>query len=86
MSITKKHYTADGRHPEDVIYQEKEYINRLQQHIDEAFEKMAAKLNLNETGIDWVFDYVYNEDRDVEFEDVLEKAGLTYDEIVNKYD
>jgi Tat protein secretion system quality control protein TatD with DNase activity len=86
MNITKKHYTADGRHPEDVIYQEKEYINRLQQHIDEAFEKMAAKLNLNETGIDWVFDYVYNEDRDVEFEDVLEKAGLTYDEIVNKYD
>lgn len=83
MSITEKHYTADGRHPEDVIFHEKQYIDRLQRHIDEVFNKLTADLNLNEKGTNWLFDYIYNESHDIDFEEFLAKTGVTYDTLVN---
>lgn len=82
--ITEQHYTRLNEHPEDRIFKDKEYINRLQKHIDEVYEKLALDLRLNEEGKDLLFDYLYNCDEDIEFEDYLYKLGFRYDEIAFK--
>lgn len=81
-TITNKHYTAKGDHPEDLIFRDKQYIDRLQRHIDEVFDKLAADLKLNEEGITWLFDYIYNESHDIDFEEFLAKTGKTYSTLV----
>jgi oligoribonuclease NrnB/cAMP/cGMP phosphodiesterase (DHH superfamily) len=81
--ITREHYTANGRHPEDVIFAEKTYINRLQDHIDEAYNRLATQLNLNETGNNLLFDYVLNEDHAESFEEWLAKLNTKYSELTN---
>jgi hypothetical protein len=82
-TITKEHYTKFKEHPEDRIFRDREYIQRLQRHIDSVYELLAADLRLNEEGTDWLFDYVYNEDnKDIEFEEYLEKYNVEYEDIV----
>jgi hypothetical protein len=81
--ITREHYTANGRHPEDVIFAEKTYINRLQDHIDEVYNRLATQLNLNETGNNLLFDYVLNEDHTESFEEWLAKLNTKYSELTN---
>lgn len=77
--------TCNGQHPEDAIYRDKEYINRLQEHIDSVYEFLAHDLRLNEQGRDWLFDYVYNEDdKSISFEEYLDKYNVTYDECVDR--
>ena len=83
--ITKKHYTLDKQHPEDRIFRDKEYINRLQKHIDSVYELLAYDLRINEKGKELLFDYVYNEDREITFEEFLQKIGVDYDELVLDY-
>lgn len=84
--ITKKHYTDNGDHPEDLIFRDKAYINRLQEHIDNQFESLAVKLRLNDRGKDWLFDYVFNEsDKNIEFEEFLERYGVKYEDLVKYY-
>lgn len=83
--ITQKHYTIDKQHPEDRIFRDKEYINRLQRHIDSVYELLAYDLRLNEKGKELLFDYVYNEDREISFEEFLEKIDVDYDELVLDY-
>lgn len=83
--ITEEHYTTRrNEHPEDRIFRDKEYINRLQKHIDEVYEKLSLDLRLNDEGKNFLFDYLYNEDRDIEFEDFLNNLGYRYDEIAFK--
>ena len=83
--ITEEHYTTRlNEHPEDRIYRDKEYINRLQNHIDEVYKQLSIDLRLNDEGKELLFDYLYNEDRDIEFEDYLNKLGYRYDEIAFK--
>lgn len=82
--ITEEHYTTQNDHPEDRIFRDKEYINRLQKHIDEVYEKLSLDLRLNDEGKNFLFDYLYNEDRDIEFEDFLNNLGYRYDEIAFK--
>ena len=81
--ITEQHYTTrKNEHPEDRIFRDKEYINRLQKHIDEVYEKLALDLRLNDEGKDHLFDYVFNEMKnDLEFEDYLDKLGHSYDKM-----
>ena len=80
--ITEQHYTRQNEHPEDRIFRDKEYINRLQKHIDEVYEELARDLRVNMEGKDYLFDYVFNEDdKDLEFEDYLNKLGHRYDEM-----
>lgn len=79
--ITEKHYTQFNEHPEDRIYRDKQYIKRLQGHIDSVFDLVAYDLSLNEEGKDLLFDYIYNEDRNIEFEEYLYNLGIRYDEI-----
>jgi hypothetical protein len=83
--ITKKHYTLDKQHPEDRIFRDKEYIDRLQRHIHSVYELLAYDLRINEKGKELLFDYVYNEDREITFEEFLQKIGVDYDELVLDY-
>jgi hypothetical protein len=82
--ITEEHYTTQNDHPEDRIFRDKEYINRLQNHIDEVYEKLSLDLRLNDEGKNFLFDYLYNEDRDIDFEDYLNNLGYRYDEVAFK--
>jgi hypothetical protein len=81
--INESHYTKNNEHPEDRIFRDREYIQRLQQHIDSIHELLANDLRLNQMGQDWLFDYVFNEDsKDVEFEEYLEKYKVRYKDCV----
>ena len=80
--INTDHYTRQNEHPEDRIFRDKEYINRLQKHIDEVYEELSKDLRMNTEGKDYLFDYIFNEDdKDLEFEDYLHKLGNRYDEM-----
>jgi|688.fasta_scaffold155419_5 hypothetical protein len=81
-TITEKHYTIDGDHPEDRIYRDKEFINRLQKHIDLVYDILAMDLDLNEKGKEWLFDFVYNEEENIEFEEYLAKYNVKYCDLV----
>jgi hypothetical protein len=85
-TITEKHYTVKGEHPSDRIYKDKEYINRLQKHIDKVFDKLARHLDLNEKGTQWLFDYVFNEDHSKDFEEYIDIYNLNYSDLVNEED
>jgi hypothetical protein len=81
-SINESHYTKFGEHPEDRIYRDREYIQRLQRHIDSVYDLLANDLRLNQKGQDFLFDYVFNEDsKDIEFEEYLDKYGIKYEDI-----
>lgn len=81
--ITKRHYTKDGRHPEDVIYQERQFIREINKIVNTKFEKLVKDLRLDEVGTDWLFDYIYNCDNEsVSFEEYLAEAGLDYADFV----
>ena len=80
--MNENYYTNQNQHPEDRIFRDKEYINRLQKHIDEVYEELARDLRLNDEGKDYLFDYIFNEmNNDLEFEDYLYKLGHRYDEM-----
>lgn len=79
--ITEQHYTRQNEHPEDRIFRDREYIKRLQNHIDEVYEELARDLRVNMEGKDYLFDYVFNEDKDVEFEEYINNLGHRYDEL-----
>jgi hypothetical protein len=81
--ITESHYTKFNEHPEDRIYKDREYIQRLQRHIDSIHELLSNDLRLNQMGQDWLFDYVFNEDgKNVEFEEYLAKYNIKYADCV----
>jgi hypothetical protein len=81
--ITKKHYTKDGKHPEDVIYQEREFIREINSIVNNKFDKLVKDLRLDEAGADWLFDYIYNcDDKTVSFDEFLNEAGLEYTDFV----
>lgn len=80
--MTEDYYTTrQNEHPEDRIFRDKEYIKRLQKHIDEVYTKLALDLRLKDRGKDILFDYLYNCDEDIEFEDYLDRFGNSYEEI-----
>lgn len=84
--ITKKHYTKEGRHPEDVIYQEREFIREINTIVNNKFNKLVKDLRLDEAGADWLFDYIYNcEDKTISFDEFLDEAGLEYTDFVKPY-
>jgi hypothetical protein len=81
--ITKKHYTKEGRHPEDVIYQDRQFIREINEIVNSKFDKLANDLRLDEAGKDWLFDYIYNcDDESVSFDEYLAEAGLEYTDFV----
>jgi hypothetical protein len=81
--MNKSHYTKDGRHPEDVIYQERQFIREINSIVNNKFEKLVKDLRLDEAGTDWLFDYIYNCDDDtISFDEFLNEAGLEYSDFV----
>jgi hypothetical protein len=82
-TINQNHYTQFNEHPEDRIFRDREYIQRLQRHIDSVYDLLANDLRLNQKGQDWLFDYVFNEDsNDIEFEEYLDKYNVKYSDLV----
>ena len=79
--ITTQHYSRLNEHPEDRIFRDKEYIKRLYKHLDDIYNEACRDLRLTDEGKDFLFDYIYNEERDIEFEDYLNDLGIRYDEI-----
>lgn len=80
--MTEEYYTRQNEHPEDRIFRDKEYVNRLQKHIDEVYEELARDLRVNMDGKDYLFDYIFNEmNNDLEFEDYLDRFGNSYEDI-----
>lgn len=82
--MKREYYTHEGEHPEDRIFKDKQYINRLQGHIDLVFDHLVHDLGLNAEGKDWLFDYIYNEDHDIDFEEYLDKYDVRYADIIDK--
>lgn len=79
-TINEAHYTPQGEHPEDRIRRDKEYIRRLQTHMDEVYDALERDLAIKE-GESWLFDFIHNEDQSDEFEDYLCKYGVNYSDI-----
>lgn len=81
--ITKKHYTKDGKHPEDVIYQERQFIREINGIVNSKFDELVKDLRLDAAGADWLFDYIYNCDNEnISFDEFLNEAGLDYSEFI----
>lgn len=84
MSTVKK--VVEGS-TEDEIFAQKAFINELQKVCDERFEKLWAvvredalkNISFEETGIsegdlnDYLFDYIYNNNEELMFEEYLDK-------------
>lgn len=70
------------RHPEDLIFETKSFLNNLSQVQDEKLAALVLTLGISERGEDWLFDYIHNCDEPVTFDEYLERFGTTYDEIV----
>jgi len=82
-TINKAHYTPQGDHPEDRIHRDREYIHRLQRHLDEVYDALEKDLAIKKDS-NWLFDFVYNEDRLIEFEEYLAECGVRYKDIVDE--
>jgi len=82
-----KYYTKSGNHPDDVINKVKTFINELQKVQEKYLNDLMDDLNLkNDILDDWIFDYVFNEDSDIEemFTEYLEDRGKNYEDFVKK--
>jgi len=81
--MNKSYYTKDGRHPEDVIYKEREFIREINSIIDSKFNNLVQDLRLDEAGADWLLDYIFNcDDNTISFDEFLAEAGLEYNDFV----
>lgn len=82
--MNKKHYTKTGQHPDDAINKVKMFINELQKVQEYYYNNLVEDLNINEDLNDWIFDYIYNEDADIElmFTEYLEDRNVKYEDFV----
>jgi len=69
-------------HPEDLIFGVKTFVNQLSEVQNEKFENLCAKISMNEIGKDWLFDYVYNCEEPLCFDEYLAKYGVKYADCV----
>jgi hypothetical protein len=75
----------DNTHPEDNIYKTKTFINELQFVQEKYFTELANKLNLTKEGENWLFDYVYNCDDEVDdFSHFLSLYNKKYEDFVKE--
>jgi hypothetical protein len=76
------HYTPTGEHPEDRIFRDREFVQRMEKVQSDTFDQLSKDLNLNEKGESFLFDYVHNCDEEVSFEEYLETCGLEYKDCI----
>jgi len=84
--MNKKNYTKTGQHPDDAIIKVKEFINELQKVQEKYYNDLVDDLNIDNELNDWLFDYIYNEDADIElmFTEYLEDLNKKYEDFVKK--
>lgn len=78
--ITEKHYTDKNEHPEDKIYEVKKFINELENVQTFYYNQLLLDLNLKPEADDYLFDYVYNENHNLSFDEYLNKLGKSYEQ------
>jgi hypothetical protein len=85
MKNNKQQYTPDGMHPEDAIYKVKTFVKELQNVQEKYIKKLVQDLNLNQDGEEWLFDYIYNSDEEVDdFSHYLELFKKKYEDLTLK--
>jgi len=79
-----KYYTKTGQHPDDAINRVKTFINELQKVQDKYFDDLVDDLKINEELNNWLFDYIFNEDSDIDlmFTEYLEDVNKKYEDFV----
>ena len=71
---------------DDSIYMTRMALRDLSQKQNEIFEALSEKLQLNEKGEQWMFDYIYNseeEEKYITFEEYLSFYKINYSDLVN---
>ena len=71
---------------DDSIYVTRTALRDLSQKQNEIFEALSEKLQLNEEGEQWMFDYIYNseeEEKYIPFEEYLSFYKINYSDLVN---
>lgn len=81
-TITKDHYTITGEHPEDRIRRDKEYVTRLKTHMNSIVEHLVNSLRLNYVGEDHLINYIFSENREIDFEEYLNEVYLNYEDLI----
>lgn len=76
--ITEKNYTDKDEHPEDRIYAVKKFINELSNVQDFYYNQLLLDLNLDSEVDDYLFDYIFNEKDETEFDEFLRRFKKTY--------
>lgn len=64
-----------SRHPDDRIFATKDFINELSKVQDRYFKKLCRKLNVPKEVEDYLFDYIYNENKELTFGEYLDRMG-----------
>ena len=64
-----------SKHPDDRIFATKDFINELSKVQDRYFEKLCKKLDISKEIEDYLFDYIYNENKELTFGEYLDKLG-----------
>lgn len=79
-----KYYTKSGNHPDDAINKVKTFINELQMVQERYFKDLVEDLGIPWDLDDWLFDYVYNEDQNIDlmFTEYMEDKGKKYEDFV----
>lgn len=61
-----------SKHPDDRIFATKTFINELSKVQDRYFKKLCRKLDLPKETEDFLFDYIFNENRELTFGEYLD--------------
>jgi hypothetical protein len=88
MSDFTRPYTPEGKHPEDAIYEVKEFVKKLQDVQEDYFQRLSKGLKLTEEGEEYLFDYIYNVNNDDQkiddFSHYLETLNKNYKNFIKK--
>jgi hypothetical protein len=78
--MKKIRYAKSGDHPDDAISKTKNFINELQLVQEQYFNSLLNDLTIAEDLETWLFDYIYNENKDfnLTFTEYLESHGRSY--------
>lgn len=64
-----------SKYPDDRIFATKDFINELSKVQDRYFKKLCKKLDISKEAEDYLFDYIYNENRELTFGEYLDQMG-----------
>ena len=88
MSDYTKPYTPKGKHPEDAIYEVKDFVKKLQDVQEDYFQRLSKGLKLTEEGEEYLFDYIYNvnnDDQEIDdFAHYVQTLGKNYRNFIKK--